>query len=99
MVKACTSPRPSGLARLERRPADERLELEEELPELDGLRVLGVDAAHDSLYVRLHFVHELHRLEDAQGLARRDDVADLDERRRSRLPGAVERADHRRLDP
>src|SRR5690242_5165452 len=68
----------------ERRPADERLELEEQLSELDGLSILCVDAAHDALDVRLHLVHQLHRLEDAQRLPRRDDVAHLDERRRSR---------------
>src|SRR5262249_46613876 len=46
----------------ERRPTDERLELEQQLTELDGLGVLGVDAAYDSLDVRLHLVHELHGL-------------------------------------
>src|SRR5207248_10373743 len=70
---------------LDRGPHGERLELEEELPELDGLRVLGVDGTHDSLDVRLHLVHELHRLEDAEGLSRRHDVADFDEWGRTRL--------------
>ncbi len=46
----------------------------------------------------LDLVHELHGLEDAERLARRDDVADLDERRRARLRRAIEGADHRRLD-
>ena len=47
----------------------------------------------------LSSVEELHRLDQAQGLADGDDVADGDERRRSRLRRAVEEADHRRLDP
>ena len=48
--------------------------------------------------VGLDLVHQLHRLEDAERLARRDRVAFLHERRRARLGRAVEDADHRRLD-
>src|SRR5439155_6756603 len=40
----------------ERGPADEGLELEEELTELDGLRVLGVHAGHDSFVLCLYLV-------------------------------------------
>ena len=80
------------------RSAGERLEVEEHLPELDRLRVVDVDLPHDRLEVGLHLVHQLHRLEDAERLPRGDDVALLDERRRARLGGAVERPDHRRLD-
>ncbi len=57
-----------------------------------------MDAADDRLELGLHLVHQLHRLEDAEGLALGDDVALLDERRRVRLRRAVEGADHRRLD-
>src|SRR5690242_10345087 len=53
----------------ERGPADKWLELEQQLSELDGGRVLGVHSAHDALDLRLHLVHELHRLEDAERLA------------------------------
>src|SRR4051812_12362461 len=76
----------------------ERLELEEHLAELDRLRVVDVDLSHDRLEVGLHLVHQLHGLEDAERLPRTDDVALLDERRRSRLGSPVERPDHRRLD-
>src|ERR1700749_3763347 len=66
------------------RPAGERLEGEQHLAELDGRRVLDVDRADDGLDVRLHLVHELHRLEDAQRLPGRHDVALFDEGRRPR---------------
>src|SRR5438105_11785515 len=89
---------PSGSDRVER-PAGEWLEVEQRLPELDRLRVVDVDRAHDRLELGLDLVHQLHRLEDAERLALGDDVADLDEGGRARLRRAVERADHRRLDP
>ena len=52
---------------------------------LDRLAVLDVDRADDALDLGLDLVHQLHRLEDAERLARRDRVALLDERRRARL--------------
>src|SRR5947209_3905498 len=78
--------------------ACKRFELEQDLTELDGLRVLDADRADDALEIGLHLVHELHRLEDAERLPRTDDVPDLDERWRTRFRRAVEGADHRRLD-
>ena len=48
--------------------------------------------------VGLDLVHQLHRFDDAQRVAVRDGVADLDERRRARRRRAIERADHRALD-
>src|SRR5262245_51616279 len=80
------------------RPAGERLEVEQHPAGLGGLRILDVDRADDRPDVRLPLVHELHRLEDAERLARRDDVALLDEGRRAGRRGPVERPDHRRLD-
>src|SRR5436190_4722708 len=47
------------------RTTENGLELEEQLPEFDRSRVLDVDRPHDAVDVRLHLVHELHRLEDA----------------------------------
>src|SRR5207249_3186608 len=58
------------LDRVERAPI-ERFELEKQLPVLDRLRVLDADSAHGRLDVGLDFVHKLHRLEDAESLARR----------------------------
>src|SRR5256885_12983214 len=99
-TRTATSPRLATRTRLKRieGPAVQGLQVEEKLAELDRLGVLDVDRADDALDVGLHLVHELHRLEDAERLARRDRVALLDERRRPRLRGAVEGADHRRLD-
>ena len=68
-------------------------------PNSTGWRVLDVDPPDDRLDVGLHLVHELHRLEDAECLPGRDDVALLDEGRCTRLRRAVEGSDHRRLDP
>src|SRR5690242_130046 len=79
------------------RPPVQRLELEEQLAVLDRLRVADVDPPHDRLDLGLHLVHQLHRLQDAQRLARRDGIALLDERRRAGLRRAVEGADHRAL--
>ena len=46
-----------------------RLELEEQLAELDGLAALDVDRLHPALLLGLELVEELHRLEQAQRLA------------------------------
>src|SRR5919197_592042 len=97
MTRTATSPRFATRTRLKRieRPAVQRLELEEELPELDRLGVLDRDRTDDALDIGLHFVHELHRLEDAERLARRDRIALLDEGRRARQVGeAVLRPPH-----
>src|SRR5438067_13935312 len=101
MTRTAISPRfaTRTLLNTVEREGGNRLELEQQLPEFDGLRVLHVDRPDDPLAVGLDLVHEFHRLEDAQGLAGADRVADLDERRRARLRRPVERADHRRLDP
>ena len=64
------------------RAAVDRLELEQQLPVLDRLGVLGVDPADDPLLLGLDLVHQLHRLEDAERLPDADRVALLDERRR-----------------
>src|SRR5258707_15718075 len=101
MTRTAISPRFATRTRsntLERRRAGERLEVEQHLSELDRLPVVDVDRAHDGLESGLDLVHQLHRLEDAERLSRCDDVPDLDEGRRARLGGPVERADHRRLD-
>src|SRR3954452_22769856 len=98
MTRTAISPRFATRTRLNgiERSAGKRLELAEHLAELDGLRVVDVDLPHDRFELRLDLVHELHRLENAEGLPRADDVALLDERRRTRLGGTVERPDHRR---
>ena len=80
------------------RSAVDRLELEEELAELNRLSVADVDLPDDALELGLDLVHQLHRLEDAQRLTGRDRIADLDERRRPRRGCSVERADHRAFD-
>src|SRR4051794_25288982 len=81
------------------RPPDNRLELEEQLAELDWLCILDMDRAHDPVDVRLHLVHELHRFENAERLAGPDRLALLHEWWCARLRCPVEGADHRRLDP
>src|SRR5262245_23853941 len=83
---------------LDHRRSDDWIELEEQRPELDRLSVVRVDRSHATVRVRLQLVEELHRLEDAERLPGRDDVANLDERRRPRLWSTEEDADHRRFD-
>src|SRR5262245_17546562 len=73
------------------------LDDEERLAVLDRLPVLDQDRLDDAVLVGLDLVHQLHRLDDANGLARLDGVADLDERLGVGRRGAIERADHRRL--
>src|SRR2546426_6301330 len=65
------------------------LEGEERRAVLHGGAVLGKDAANQAPYLGGDLVHHLHRLDDAQDLARLDQRADLDERRgiRPRPPG------------
>src|SRR5262245_4835759 len=74
------------------------LELEERLPELDGLRVVHEDRPDHARLLRLELVEQLHRLEHAEGLANLDPVALLDERLCGGRRRAVEGSHHRRLD-
>src|SRR5215210_3754391 len=85
MTRTATSPRFATRTRLKRieRAAEDRLDLEQELAELDGVAVLDVNALDDSVEIGLDLVHQLHCLEDAQRLARGDRRALLDERRRA----------------
>src|SRR5690606_18771833 len=71
---------------------------EQRLSVLHRLAVLHEDRLDDARRVGLDLVHELHRLDDADGLAFLDAVAHLDEGLRVRRRGPVERADHGRLD-
>src|SRR5437870_13829963 len=74
------------------------LEGEERRPVLHGGAVLGKDAAHEAPHLGGDLVHHLHRLDDAQDLARLDQRADLDERRGIRPGPAVEGPHHGRGD-
>src|SRR5207249_6168018 len=71
---------------------------EEELSELDGLGVLHQHFPHHARHLGLDFVHDLHRFDDANDLARRDTAPGLDVGVRAGLRGRVERPDHGRLD-
>src|SRR5713101_7459755 len=71
---------------------------EERLAELDGLGILDEDLHDAAGDLRLDLVHELHRLDDAEDLPLLDRVALADEGRRLGVRGAVEGADHGRLD-
>src|SRR5579862_2924496 len=98
ITRTAISPRFATRTRLNiERSAVQRLELEQELAVLDRLCVAHVDLADDALDLGLDLVHQLHRLENAERLARRDRVTLLDERRLPGLRGTVERADHRAL--
>src|SRR5690349_329853 len=67
------------------------------LPELDRLPVLDEDLLHHAVLVGLDLVEQLHRFDDADGLAGFHGLADFDEGFRARCRRAVERPDHRRL--
>src|SRR5260221_4361367 len=69
-----------------------------DLPELHGLRVLHSDFADHTVQLRFDLVHDLHRLDDADHLARRDPAADFDVRLGPGLGRGIERPHHRRLD-
>ncbi len=75
-----------------------RLEVHQHLLELDPLAVLDDDLGDLAALAGRDLVHHLHRLDDADGLTGLDGVADLDERLRAGLGGAVEGADQRRQD-
>src|SRR5579864_3145786 len=70
---------------------------EQRLPEFHRLAVFGEDRLDRAARVRLDFVHQLHRLDDAQRIALRDGGADFDKRCSTRRRGSIERADHRAL--
>src|SRR5690349_4378108 len=59
-------------------------DLEELLPELDRLAVLGEHFDDGAGAVRFELVHQLHRFDDAERLALADLAADIDERGRVR---------------
>src|SRR5512135_2096142 len=75
--------------------ASVRLDREQLLAELDGLRVLRVDRHDRARRVGLGLVHGLHRLADAERPALLDDVADLHEGLGVGIRRAVERAHDR----
>src|SRR5881628_800276 len=71
---------------------------EEELSELDGLRVLHQHLPHHARDLGLDFVHDLHRFDDADDLAGRDPAPGLDVGLGTGLRGRVVRPHHGRLD-
>src|SRR3989442_1659189 len=71
---------------------------EENLPELDRLRVLDPHLAHHPGDLGLDFVHDLHRFDDAHHLPRGDAAPHLDVRRGAGLGGGIERPHHGGLD-
>src|SRR5690606_17501779 len=73
------------------------LDAEEDGSVFDRLGVPDTDLADDALYIGLELVHELHRLQDAQGLTLRDTAAHLDVDRGFRRRCPVECPDHRAL--
>src|SRR5688572_6179137 len=70
---------------------------EEPFPVLHGLAVLDIHLDDLTVVLRVDLVHQLHRFDDAEHLAFFDGAAHVDERGRSRLGGAEERTDDRRL--
>src|SRR5206468_10246832 len=66
---------------------------EQRLTELDGLAVLHQDLGDGAGHVGIDFVEELHRFDDAQGIAFLHGRTDVDEGRGARGRGAVEGAD------
>src|SRR5215470_17619775 len=81
-----------------RPPLAARLHEEEVLAELHGLGVLHEDLHHAAGHLGLDLVHELHRLDDAEGLAFLHDVAFAHEGRSVWAGRSVEGADHGRID-
>jgi hypothetical protein len=61
------------------------LDAEENVAVLHGVSVFGDDGADGAGFLRLDFVHDLHRLDDADGLADGNGGADLDEIRGVRV--------------
>src|SRR6187200_715612 len=75
-----------------------RIDPEEHLPEFDRLTVFHQYLANSAGDLRLDLVHDLHRFDDAHGLAWSDPVAHLDVGLGPRLRRLVKRAHHRRAD-
>src|SRR2546422_8291425 len=71
---------------------------EEELSELDGLGVLHEHLPHHARDLGLDFIHDLHRFDDADDLARRDPAPRLDVRLGAGLLGRGVRPDQWRFD-
>src|ERR1044071_6765424 len=71
---------------------------EENLAELYGLGVFHAHFADDSAEFGFDFVHDLHRLDNADRLPRADAGSYLDVGIGSRLRGGIEGPHHRRLD-
>src|SRR6185436_9449180 len=74
------------------------LDHEQGLPVFHRLAVLDQDRLDGPGHVRLDFVEQLHRLDDAQRLALGDALADFHEGGRARRRRAIERAHHGRLE-
>ncbi|MPM38347.1 hypothetical protein SDC9_84976 [bioreactor metagenome] len=68
------------------------------LAEFDRAAVFHQDVLDDAGFFGLDFIHDFHGFDDAHYRVRRDFVADLDERRRFRRAGAINRSDQRRID-
>src|SRR4026207_137676 len=71
-----------------------RIYPEEDLTELDGLGILHRDLPHHAGDLGLDFIHDLHSLDDADGLPGGDPVADLDVSLGARFGRLVERTHH-----
>src|SRR5258705_11340263 len=72
-----------------------RIDSEEGLSEFHGLRAFQAYLFHHALHLRLDFVHDLHRFDDAHDLPRRHPAPRLHVRRGARLRGGVEGPHHR----
>src|SRR5512143_13375 len=68
---------------------------EQRLAELDRLAVLDEHRLDDAGGIGLDLVHQLHRFDDAERIARLDAVPHLDEWIRTRGRGTIERPDQR----
>src|SRR5882672_6985237 len=92
LVMACLKLNATGAA------SGMRIHPEEDLPELDRLRVLDAHFFHDSADLGLDLVHDLHRFDDAHDLPHVHPAADLHVCLGPRLGGRIDRPDHRGLD-
>src|SRR5215210_449052 len=100
MTRTATSPRFATRTRLNsiERPAQRRLDLEQQLAELHRVAVRRMHLPHDAVELGLDLVHQFHRLEDAERLPGGDGRSLLDKGWRAGAGRSVERPDHRRLD-
>src|SRR5574343_877636 len=71
---------------------------EQRFAKFDRLAVIDQDGLDDAGSVGFDFVEQLHRFDDAQGVALLDGLADLHEDAGAGGGGTVEGADHGRLD-